>query len=118
MANQRIIIVDEDETWRKNLKTMLGKLGYLVVGDASDGTGALKQIRTRLPDLLICQDNLPGLSGLELAQILYEDKLGPVILTTDYMQQELVEKAKDARVFAIMLKPIDESHLLPAVELA
>lgn len=118
MASQRIIIVDEDETWRKSLKTMLGKLGYLVVGDASDGTSALKLIRTRLPDLLICQDNVPGLNGLELAQILYEDKLGPVILTTDYMQQESVEKAREARVFAIMLKPIEESALLPAVELA
>ncbi|AEG59103.1 ANTAR domain-containing response regulator [Desulforamulus ruminis] len=118
MANQRIIIVDSDETWRKSLKTMLGKLGYLVVGDASDGPTALMLVRTRNPDLLIIQDNLPGVNGLEVARILYEDKLAPVILSTDYMQQELVEKAKEARVFAVLVKPIEEQALFPAVELA
>ncbi len=118
MANPRIIIIDSDEAWCKHLKTMLGKLGYLVVGDASDGPGALKLVRTRHPDLLIIQDHLPGLSGLEVARIMYEDKLGPVIITTDYMQQDLVEKAQEARVFSILLKPVEEHDLLPAVELA
>ncbi|MCL5780448.1 MAG: ANTAR domain-containing protein [Firmicutes bacterium] len=118
MANPRIIIIDSDEAWCKHLKTMLGKLGYLVVGDASDGPGALKLVRTRHPDLLIIQDHLPGLSGLEVARIMYEDKLGPVIITTDYMQQDLVEKAREARVFSILLKPVEEHDLLPAVELA
>ncbi|MEW6064570.1 Fis family transcriptional regulator [Desulforamulus profundi] len=118
MANPRIIIIDSDEAWCKHLKTMLGKLGYLVVGDASDGPGALKLVRTRHPDLLIIQDHLPGLSGLEVARIMYEDKLGPVIITTDYMQQDLVEKAREARVFSILLKPVEEHDLMPAVELA
>ncbi|SHE47561.1 ANTAR domain-containing response regulator [Desulforamulus putei] len=118
MANPRIVIVDADEAWCKHLKTMLGKLGYLVVGDASDGPGALKLVRTRHPDLLIIQDHLPGLSGLEVARIMYEDQLGPVIITTDYMQQDLIEKAREARVFSILLKPVEEHALLPAVELA
>jgi len=118
VANPRIIIIDSDEAWCKHLKTMLGKLGYLVVGDASDGPGALKLVRTRHPDLLIIQDHLPGLSGLEVARIMYEDKLGPVIITTDYMQQDLVEKAREARVFSILLKPVEEHDLMPAVELA
>jgi len=118
VANPRIVIVDADEAWCKHLKTMLGKLGYLVVGDASDGPGALKLVRTRHPDLLIIQDHLPGLSGLEVARIMYEDQLGPVIITTDYMQQDLIEKAREARVFSILLKPVEEHALLPAVELA
>lgn len=118
MANPRIVIIDSDEAWCKHLKTMLGKLGYLVVGDASDGPGALKLVRTRHPDLLIIQDQLPGFSGLEVARIMYEDKLGPVIITTDYMQQDLIEKAREARVFSILLKPVEEHALLPAVELA
>ncbi|AEF93409.1 response regulator receiver and ANTAR domain protein [Desulfotomaculum nigrificans CO-1-SRB] len=118
VANQRIIIVDTDEIWRKNLKTMLGKLGYLVVGEASDGPGALKLVRTRHPDLLIIHDNLPGLNGLEVARVLYEDKLAPVVITTDYICQDLIEKAREARVFSVMVKPIEEAALLTTVELA
>lgn len=118
VANQRIIIIDSDETWLKNLKTLLSKLGYLVVGDASDGPSGLKLVRARTPDLLIIQDNLPGISGLEVARILYEDKLAPVILTTDYMHQDLIEKAREARVSAALVKPVEENVLLPAVEMA
>ena len=118
VANQRIIIIDSDETWLKNLKTLLSKLGFLVVGDASDGPSGLKLVRARTPDLLIIQDNIPGISGLEVARILYEDKLAPVILTTDYMHQDLIEKAREARVFAALVKPVEENVLLPAVEMA
>jgi len=118
MANQRVIIVDSDETWLRSLKTLLGKLGYLVVGAASDGPSALKLVRSRHPDLLIIQDNLPGFSGLEVARIVYEDKLAPVIVTTDYMHQDLIDRSREARAFAALVKPIEENVLLPAIELA
>lgn len=118
MANPRVIIVDSDEAWLKRIKAMLNKLGYLVVGEATDGPGALKLVRTRYPDLLITQENLPGFSGLEIARIMYEDKLGPVILTTNYLQQDTLEKAKEAKVFSILQKPFAENQLLPVLELA
>ncbi len=118
MANTRIVIVDTDYAWLKNIKTTLSKFGYLIVGEASDGPAALKLVRSRDPDLLIIQENLPGLSGLEVAYIMHEDKIGPVIVMTDYLQQDLIEKAKEARVANILVKPFEDHHLLPAVELA
>lgn len=118
MANPRVIIVDSDEAWLKRIKAMLNKLGYLVVGEATDGPGALKMVRTRYPDLLITQENLPGFSGLEIARIMYEDKLGPVILTTNYLQLDTLEKAKEAKVYSILQKPFAENQLLPVLELA
>lgn len=118
MANPRIVIIDADESWCKQLKMMLGKIGYLVVGEASDGLSALKMVRTRHPDLILIQDQLPGLNGLEVARIAYEDKLGPVIVITEYLQQDLIEKAREARVFSILQKPLQEREVFPAVELA
>nr|WP_041274992.1 ANTAR domain-containing protein [Desulforamulus reducens] len=118
MGNVRIIVVDVDPIWTKQLKTMLNKMGYLVVGEASDGPSALKLARTRQPDLVITHDNLPGFSGLEVARIMYEDKIGPVIITTDFLQPNLVEKAREIRVFHVIQKPLDDRDLLPAVELA
>ncbi|GAB6180891.1 response regulator [Desulfotomaculum defluvii] len=118
MANTRIVIVDTDYAWLKNLKTALSKLGYLVVGEASDGPAALKLVRSRDPDILIIQENLPGFSGLEVARIMHEDKIGPVIIMSDYLQQDLLEKAKESGVASILVKPFEDHHLLPAVELA
>ncbi|WP_459910065.1 ANTAR domain-containing response regulator [Desulfotomaculum defluvii] len=118
LANTRIVIVDTDYAWLKNLKTALSKLGYLVVGEASDGPAALKLVRSRDPDILIIQENLPGFSGLEVARIMHEDKIGPVIIMSDYLQQDLLEKAKESGVASILVKPFEDHHLLPAVELA
>ncbi len=118
MANPRILIVDSDYASLKHLKSLLTKLDFMVVGEVCDGPAALKLVRTREPDLLIIHDKLPGLGGLEVARIMYEDKIGPIIITTDYLQQELVLKAKEARVSNILVKPLEEHHLLPAVELA
>lgn len=118
MANPRILIVDTDFAYLQQLKSVLTRLDFMVVGEACDGPSALKLVRTRDPDLLITQDKLPGISGIEIARIMYEDKLGPVIITTDYLEQELLVKAKEFRVSQILVKPLEDYHLLPAVELA
>ncbi len=118
MAEQRIVLVDGDSSWRKNLKSMLTKLGYWVVGETGDGLSALKMIRSRQPELVIIDAGIPGMDGFEVAKILHEDKLAPVIVLVSAHSQSMVEKAKEARVSALLIKPVDEAGLLPAIELA
>lgn len=118
MGEQRIIVVDSDAAWRKNIKAMLAKMGYYVIGEAEDGMTGLKLVRARQPDLAIIEAFLPGMDGHEAARIIHEDKLAPVILIASSTQQNLIEKAKLARVFAFLVKPELEYNLIPAVELA
>ncbi|MFZ5648993.1 MAG: ANTAR domain-containing response regulator [Bacillota bacterium] len=118
MAEQRIVLVDSDPTWRKNLKSMLTKLGYWVVGETGDGMSALKMVRTRQPELVIMDSAIPGMDGFEVAKIIHEDKLAPVVVLTSTYSQGMVEKAKEARISALLTKPVDEASLLPAIELA
>jgi AmiR/NasT family two-component response regulator len=118
MGEQRIIVVDSDATWRKNIKAILAKMGYYVIGEAEEGMTGLKLVRTRQPDLVIIEAFLPGMDGHEVARIIHEDKLAPVILIASSTQQNLIEKAKLARVFAFLVKPELEYNLIPAVELA
>lgn len=118
MGEQRVVVVDNDAAWRKNIKAILTKMGFYVVGEAEDGLSGLKLVRTRQPDLLIVEAFLPGMDGLEVARIVHEDKLAPVVLTSSSHQQDLIEKAKVARAFAFLVKPVEESSLIPAVELA
>lgn len=118
MAEQRIVLVDSDANWRKNLKSMLVKLGYWVVGESGDGLSALKMIRSRQPDLVILEVELPGMSGLELARIVHEDKLAPVVVMSPVHNQGILEKAKDAHVAALVPRPVEENALYGVVELA
>lgn len=118
LGGQRVILADGDENWRKNIKTMLSKVGCLIIGEAADGVTALKIVRNRQPDLVIIDALLPGLEGVEVANILHEDKLAPVVLTAANYQQDLLDKAKNARVHGFLVKPFEENTLIPAVELA
>ncbi|SFF98576.1 response regulator receiver and ANTAR domain protein [Desulfotomaculum arcticum] len=118
MSEHRIVLVGADTMWRKNVKAMLSKYGYWVVGEAGDGVSALKMVRSRQPDLLIIDAALQSMDGFQVAKIVNEDKLAPVIATADASFQGVMEKAKEAKVFSLLFKPIIESSLLPAIELA
>lgn len=118
MAEQRIVLVDSDAASRKNLKSMLTKLGYWVVGETGDGLNALKMVRTRQPELVILDSAIVGMDGFEVAKIVHEDKLAPVVVLTSAYTQAMVERAKEARISALLTKPVDEASILPAIELA
>ena len=118
MGEHRVIIIDSDATWRKNIKSMLAKMGYYVIGEAEDGLTGLKLVRAREPDLVIIEAFLPGMDGYEVARVIHEDKLAPVVLIASSTQQNVIEKAKNAKVFAFLMKPELEYNLIPAVELA
>lgn len=118
MGEIRVVIIDSDAAWRKSIKNLIGKMGYWVVGEAEDGITGLKLVRARQPDLVIIEAFLPGTDGYELARIINEDKLAPVILIASSTQQNVIEKAKAAKVFAFLVKPELEYNLIPAIELA
>lgn len=118
MGEQRVITIDSDAAWRKNIKNLIGKTGYWVVGEAEDGITGLKLVRARQPDLVIIEAFLPGTDGCEVARIIHEDKLAPVILISSSPQQNIIAKAKAAKVFAFLVKPELEYNLVPAIELA
>lgn len=118
MGEQRVIVIDSDAAWRKNIKNLIGKMGYWVIGEAEDGLSGLKLVRARQPDLVIIEAFLPGMDGYELARIIHEDKLAPVILIASSTQQNVIEKAKAAKVYAFLVKPELEYNLIPAIELA
>lgn len=108
----KIFLGSVDNNLKKRLRTILQKQGYNLVGEAEDGNTALRMIRRLVPELVILDKDLPGMSGVELAQIIEEDKIAPVILLTSFWEKELFEKTKESSVFAFLVKPIQEGHLL------
>ncbi|ATW28797.1 ANTAR domain-containing response regulator [Candidatus Formimonas warabiya] len=111
-VESKIFIGSADRALRKRLRSILQQQGHLIIGEAEDGAGSLRVIRRVLPDLVILDKDLPGMPGMEVSKIIEDDKICPVLLLTPTWEQELFEKAKDSWVFAFLVKPIQEGHLL------
>jgi response regulator NasT len=113
-----VIIADDESIIRMDLREMLTNLGYLIVGEAGDGRSAVNLARELKPDVAVLDIKMPDMDGIEAARILTEEKIAPVVLLTAYSQRDLVERAKEAGVVGYITKPMRESDLAPAIEVA
>jgi CheY-like chemotaxis protein len=64
----RLLIVDDELAIRKSISFLLVELGYSV-RIAVDGFSALRELREEVPDMLISDLNMPGMSGFELLRV-------------------------------------------------
>lgn len=114
----KIMIVDDSESLRRQLKRDLEKDGYQVV-EAFDGVNALEVIAAN-PDtaLIICDVNMPRMDGLTFASCLAE-QLGPgkipIFMLTTECNSDMKSKAKESGVIAWITKPYNPTKLLSAV---
>lgn len=65
----RVLLADDHRILREGLRSLLQEEGdFEVVGEASDGPGALALARALLPDVLVADVSMPGLNGIELVR--------------------------------------------------
>jgi len=118
MESLRIVIADDEPIIRLDLRKTLENMGHQVVGEAGDGARAVEIARELKPDIIILDIKMPEMDGIEAAKIVTTEGVAPVLLLTAYSQKDLVDRAKDAGVFAYLVKPFKEADLLPAMEIA
>jgi len=118
MESLRIMIADDEPIIRLDLRKTLENMGHQVVGEAGDGAKAIEAARELKPDIIIMDIKMPEMDGIEAAKIITTEGIAPVLLLTAYSQKDLVDRAKDAGVFAYLVKPFKEADLLPAMEIA
>jgi response regulator NasT len=117
LKRTRILIADDESLILMDLREMLANLGYLVVGEASDGQSAVNMARELRPDLVVMDVKMPDMDGIEAARMLTEERIAPVLLLTAYSQQDLIERAREAGVVGYLVKPFRESNLAPAIQI-
>lgn len=118
MRALKIVIADNESIIRMDLKEILEEAGHEVVGEATDGAKAIDLTRKFKPDLVIMDIKMPEMDGIAAAKAISNDKIAPVLLLTAFSQKEIVDKAKDSGVLAYLVKPVKESNLFPAMEIA
>lgn len=118
MDSLKIVIADDEPIIRLDLKKTLENMGHQVVGEAGDGAKAVELARSCKPDIIILDIKMPEMDGIDAAKVITTEGIAPVLLLTAYSQKDLVDRAKDAGVFAYLVKPFKEADLMPAIEIA
>lgn len=114
----RIVLAEDEAIIRLDLRESLQEEGYEVVGDVGRGDKAVELVRETKPDVAIFDIKMPGMSGLEAAKIVSDEKICPVVMLTAFSQREIIEQARDAGALAYLVKPFQKTDLVPAIELA
>lgn len=115
---KRILLIEDDEALRENIAEVLQLSNYLVITAADGKTGIEKSIQER-PDLIICDVMMPGLDGFGVIHVLsrHPDTFAiPFIFLTGKNDQADLRKGMDLGADDYLIKPINESDLLRAVE--
>ena len=113
----RVLVANAEKSYHNQLIEILKRSSYLVVAEQTEAKGALQAALKIDPDVIIIDDNLPG-GSLSLARDIYDHHLAPVLIATSYSEEDMIEIAKAAGVFGMILKPIHETGVLPVIETA
>ena len=118
MANDlfeiRILIVEDQPDARALLRGMLGEMGVTQIFESKDGREALTFMDAAFDfvDLIICDWNMPGMSGLDLLrQLRTVDPNLPFLMITSRGDLDSVMAAKSANVTGYIRKPFSPAQL-------
>ena len=101
----KVLIVDDHESIRRNLRLSLESAGFTISGEAVNGFDAIEKAQEVIPDLVILDLAMPEMNGLEAAAALKYIAPGvPLILLTAHASREVELAAFSAGVCAVFSK--------------
>lgn len=119
MSEPLILVSDDNQEIRDFLEEALVTLGDFQVESVGDGMSALSLVSELDPDLVITDQQMPNLTGLELIRRLKQERpLLPVILMTGESSESLTVEAFRAGVVDYLVKPFSPDSLLESVDRA
>ena len=114
--NGRVLLVEDDAAHRETLARHLNRCGHLVTAVA-DAESALSRFADALPDLVLTDVRMPGLSGLDLLERLRADAdTPPVIVMTAFGDMQGAIDAMRAGAYDYLPKPLDLDQLDAVLE--
>ena len=114
----RILIVDDSDTTRRILGTIVRSRDWIVCGEAEDGRSGVKKFQELKPDLVLLDLAMPDINGLEAARMMSgSDPTVPIILFTAVDADGLEDAARNAGICAVVPKT-QSWNLLKTIETA
>jgi two-component system chemotaxis response regulator CheY len=116
LRSARVLIVDEDFTTRRVIRTLLLWLGVTDVHDAGDGESGLAAVTAIDPDVVILDWQMAGMHGAEFVRRVRSPDTSaasnvPIIMLTGHGEQSRVIEAMRLGVHGFLVKPVSGEAL-------
>ena len=112
MINGRLLWVDDEIEMLRPHILFLEKKGY-EIDTATNGADAIDLCRESSFDLILLDENMPGLSGLEtLMQLKELTPNVPVVMVTKNEEEDLMEQAIGSKIADYLIKPVNPNQIL------
>jgi phosphoserine phosphatase RsbU/P len=116
----KVVVADDDALQRAYISAILKKLGY-EAHEAADGRDALRMMHDLSAKVLVCDLDMPGMNGHELARKIRQtddDHYIHILMVTGQNQRHERERALEAGVDDFMAKPLDTASLTARIRSA
>jgi two-component system sensor histidine kinase/response regulator len=116
-SHARILVVDDQSSNIQVVGLILGGLGHEII-PASDGATALKRVATSVPDLILLDLLMPGMSGRDVCVEIKKNpdwRDIPVIFLSAADDKDLIVSALDAGGVDYITKPFNQAELVSRV---
>jgi two-component system KDP operon response regulator KdpE len=113
----KILVIDDEPQIRRVMRVILSGENYEVL-EARSGDAALLRFRESLPDLVLLDLNMPGMTGLETCRAIRESSEVPIIVLTVRHEEEEKVDALDAGADDYVTKPFGKQELLARIRAA
>jgi len=89
----RVLLVDDHDLFRTGLRNLLEEQGVQIVGEAANGKDAVRIVREVVPDVVVMDLNMPGMSGVEATREITSDAplTRVVVLTISDQDQDVMD---------------------------
>ncbi len=117
MTNERVLVVDDEQSIRRFLRVTLTSQAYTVI-EAASGQEALSDATTQKPDIVILDLGLPDIDGVEVTRLLRQWTQIPIIILSVRGSEKDKIAALDAGADDYLTKPFGVGELLARLRAA
>ena len=112
----KILLVDDHISSLSFVEAAMSKEGY-DIKTCDNGDDAILLVKSENFDLILLDENMPGLSGLQvLDEIKKIDPIVPVIMVTKSEEENIMEQAIGSKIADYLIKPVNPNQVLLAIK--
>jgi two-component system alkaline phosphatase synthesis response regulator PhoP len=112
-----ILVIDDNEDYRTSFREVLELENYKTL-EAENGLIGLAMIQQYVPDMILCDVEMPVMNGIDVLRTVKADVLLakiPFVIITGQSDRELVQTAHDLGVAAYLTKPLAINDFLAVI---